>query len=322
MVMSATALKTQSSPATVYLIDASIYIFQAHFSPYVEYTNRHGNELGALYGFIQFLLQFRRRTGATHVAVALDESLFCGFRHDLCPNYKSNRELPDANLAMQLVACAELCAVFGLAAFGSKIYEADDIVGTIAKRVRAETANATAINIVTRDKDLAQLLVNPRDCVWDYSGNHKRYWQDIVRDFGVTPAQIPDFLGLTGDPVDRISGVPGVGPVKAKELLKQFSSMEGIYQNLDQVGTLTLRGAQRLQSQLAEFRASAELSKRLATIACDVQDQQEAFSQVGLADLRTTSISSQALRDFLSEYAFHQEDRDRILTSAAAISQS
>lgn len=315
----ATAQPAFSNPATVYLIDASIYIFQAHFSPYVEYADIQGNDLSALYGFTQFLLQFKRRTRASHVAVALDESLFCGFRHDLCPNYKSNRELPDENLAMQLAACAEISKLLGFTTFGSKTYEADDIVGTIAQRVRAETGQGTAVTIVTRDKDLAQLLLSPKDCVWDYSGNRKRYWQDVINDFGVMPTQIPDFLGLTGDTVDCISGVPGVGPVKAKELLRQFHSLEGIYQNLDRVSALELRGAMRLQMQLAEHRALAELSKRLATIVCDVQDKHEDFANVDLAGLQTAHADMKGLEVFLQHYAFHPQEQDRILSSATSV---
>lgn len=317
--MAKAARDAPSNPATVYLLDASIYIFQAHFSPYTEYADNKGNDLSALYGFIQFLLQFRRRTRASHIAVALDESLFCGFRHSLCPNYKSNRELPDENLAMQLQACAEVCRVFGLAAFGSKQYEADDIVGTIAQRIRSESAQATAISIVSKDKDLAQLLVNPKDCVWDYSGNSRRYWPDVVRDFGVTPTQIPDYLGLTGDAVDCISGVPGVGPVKARELLRQFQSLEGVYENLHRVSSLELRGAQRLQSQLDEFRPAAELSKRLATIVCDVRDKQEPFSRVKLATLKSKPVNMDALAMFLDEYAFHATEQERILAAAASL---
>jgi len=309
--------QTASIPATVYLLDASIYIFQAHFSPYAEYTNTRKEELSALYGFTQFLLQFKRRTRATHIAVAHDESLFSGFRHNLCPNYKSNRELPDENLAMQLTACTEICQLLGLAAFGSKNYEADDIIGTLACRLRAETENAAAISIVSRDKDLAQLLLNPKDCLWDYSGNRKRYWPDVVSDFGVKPSQIPDYLGLTGDAVDCISGVPGVGPVKARELLKHFESVEGVYANIDKVAALELRGAQRLQSQLSEFRDLAELSKRLATIVCDVQDASEAFSQVELQALQARAVDLAGLEQFLKDYGFHGGDQERILASVA-----
>lgn len=306
-------------PTEVYLIDASIYIFQAHFSPYVEYYDVNGNELSALFGFIQFLMQFRRRTNATHIAVAMDESLFCGFRHDLCPQYKSNRELPDENLALQLAACAEVCDILGLSTFGSKVYEADDIVGTIANSVRCAAGDQTAINIVSRDKDLAQLLLNPQDCLWDYSGNRKRYWADVVSDFGVTPAQIPDYLGLTGDAVDCISGVPGVGPVKARELLKQFASLEGIYADLPRVRELPLRGAVRLQSLLAEHRDLAELSKKLATIVCSVNDSKEKFASVKPAELKTNAIDSKKFARFLADYAFAAQEQDRLLNSAASI---
>ena len=147
-----------------------------------------------------------------------------------------------------------------------------------------------AIHIVSRDKDLAQLLVNDGDCLWDYSGNRKRYGSDIVDEYGVNPAQFPDYLGLTGDSVDCISGVPGVGPVKARELLRQFDSLEGVYLNLDKVGQLSLRGAQRLPDVLREHRELAELSKTPAArrkaiagvrlcVNCQAQqDEKEAFS--------------------------------------------
>ena len=308
---------TPIPPTTVYLVDASIYIFQAHFSPYTEYLNSDGDDFSALYGFTQFLIQFRRRTKASHIAIAHDESLFCGFRHDLCPNYKSNRELPDESLARQLVACNEICKLLGLVAYGSKNYEADDIIGTLANRMRLESANTTAISIVSRDKDLAQLLRHPKDCLWDYSGNRKRHWPDIISDFGVSPLQIPDYLGLAGDAVDCISGVPGVGPVKARELLKHFESVEGVYQNIEKVGLLQLRGARRLQTQLSEFRELAELSKRLATIVCDVHDHNEAFSHAELLDLQVGSIDTKGLQEFLKSYGFHPSDQASILAAVS-----
>jgi len=308
---------TPIPPTTVYLVDASIYIFQAHFSPYTEYVNSEGDDISALYGFAQFLIQFLRRIKASHIAIAHDESLFCGFRHSLCPNYKSNRELPDESLARQLVACNEICNLLGVVAYGSKNYEADDIIGTLASRMRLESANTTAINIVSRDKDLAQLLRHPKDCLWDYSGNRKRYWPDIVSDFGVSPLQIPDYLGLTGDAVDCISGVPGVGPVKARELLKHFESVEGVYANIEKVGSLQLRGARRLQAQLSEYRELAELSKRLATIVCDVQDSKEAFSHAELLDLQVGSIDTKGLQEFLENYGFHPSDQATILAAVS-----
>lgn len=303
------------NPATIHLIDASIYIFQAHFSPYVECHDLRGGQLSALFGFIQFLIQFLRRARPTHVAVAMDESLFQGFRHGLCPDYKSNRELPDDNLAMQLRGCAEVCRIFGLSAFGSKVYEADDIIGTLAQRMRTETDNKTALSIVSRDKDLAQLLTNPADHIWDFSGNYRRYWDDVVSDFGVQPPQIPDFLGLTGDAVDCIAGVPGVGPVKAKCLLEQFADLDGIYANIERVSDLPLRGARRLQALLQEHRPLAELGKRLATIVCDVVDSEETFSDIGMASLQSRDIDMVELEAFLTDYAFAPSDRNRVLSA-------
>lgn len=249
----------------------------------------------------------------------MDESLFCGFRHDLCPNYKSNRELPDENLAMQLKACAEICQILGLSSYSSKVYEADDIIGTLTNIVRQQSDGDSAVHIVSRDKDLAQLLRSDEDCLWDYSGNRKRFVQDIEEEYGVRPDQFPDYLGLTGDSVDCIVGVPGVGPVKAKELLRKFDSLEGVYLNLDRVGDLSLRGAGRLAAVLDEHRQLAELSKVLATIVVDVDDPQEDFANIELDALSSSSACLDSLAEFLHEYQFQDSDRNRILSMARSL---
>lgn len=300
----------------IYLIDASIYIFQSHFSPNVECFDDDGNDLSAVYGFTQFLLQFLRRTKPHRIGVAMDESLFCGFRHDMCPNYKSNRELPDENLAMQLNACAEICRIIGLACYSSKKYEADDIIGTLRSRMYQHSIDEIAVCIVSRDKDLAQLLKAEKDYLWDYSGNKKRYRTDIENDFGVTPEQFPDYLGLVGDSVDCITGVPGVGPVKAKELLKNFESLEGVYKNLDGISELPLRGAKGLASVLEEHRELAELSKRLATIVCEPEEKQEGFSNAVPDSLMLSGIDLQSFEKFLHKYKFVENDRDYLLSVA------
>ena len=308
----------------VYLIDASIYIFQSHFSPYVECYSRRGEELSAVYGFTQFLLQFLRRASPTHAAVAHDESLFCGFRHQLCPNYKSNRELPDENLAMQLGACIEICEILGLSAFASKVYEADDIIGTLATSVRKETIadgrDLLPINIVSRDKDLAQLLHHEHDCLWEFSQNQRRFAADIVEDMGVRPDQIVDYLALAGDSVDCIGGVPGIGAGKAKALLAHFESLQEIMESLEQVKQLPLRGANSLASKLEEHREAAELSYQLATIVCDVTDKKETFVELSMHDLQVEAVDLDELRSFLVEYQFHSEESERIVNQAQRLS--
>ena len=305
---------------TYYLIDGSIYIFQSHFSPHVECFDVNGNDLSAVYGFTQFLLQFLRRVRPDRIAVALDESLFSGFRHDLCPNYKSNRELPDENLAMQLKGCREICSILGMASYASKKYEADDIIGTLSVRMSKLLPGDPALCIVTRDKDLSQLLRTDKDYMWDYSGNRKRYRADIKKEFGVNPEQFADYLGLVGDGVDCITGVPGVGPVKAKELLRNFTSMNGIYENLHAVADLSLRGATGLASKLEAHQVEARLSRELATIICDANDRHEGFAHAIPESLEVADIDFSSFEKFLSNYKFTKNDSAHLLSVAEQFS--
>lgn len=307
---------------TYYLVDGSIYIFQSHFSPYVECIDTEGNELSAVYGFTQFLLQFLRRVKPQRVAVALDESLFRGFRHDLCPNYKSNRELPDDNLAMQLRACREVCSIAGMASYASEKYEADDIIGTLSTRMAKLLPGTPALCIVSRDKDLAQLLRTERDCIWDYSGNRKRYRADIEAEFGVSPEQFPDYLGLVGDAVDCITGVPGVGPVKAKELLRNFETLDGVFENLAAVSSLTLRGAAGLAAKLELHQAQARLSRQLATIVCDATDRHEGFAHAVPSSLDLADFDVSSFEQFLLKYRFQSEDSEHLLSVAERFSNA
>jgi 5'-3' exonuclease len=306
--------------STYYLVDGSIYIFQSHFSPHVECVDADGNELSAVYGFTQFLLQFLRRVKPDRIAVALDESLFSGFRHDLCSNYKSNRELPDENLAMQLKGCREICSILGIASYASKKYEADDIIGTLSVRMSELLPGDPALCIVTRDKDLSQLLRTDKDYMWDYSGNRRRYRADIQEEFGVSPEQFADYLGLVGDAVDCITGVPGVGPVKAKELLRNFASMDGIYENLDAVEGLSLRGAAGLALKLEAHQAEARLSRELATIICDANDQHEGFAHAVPSSLEVAAIDISSFEKFLSNYKFTKNDSAHLLSVAERFS--
>lgn len=309
--------------ATAYFVDASIYVFQAHFSPRVQCVGEDGNDLSALFGFSQFLLHFLRREQPLRVAVAFDESLFCGFRHQLCGAYKSNRELPDPNLEQQLKACAELCGILGLAAFGSRRYEADDIIGTLLRRVReAPGKDSGELVIVSRDKDLAQLVRSGREVMWDFQKNSRRAAADIRREFGVLPCQIPDYLGMVGDAVDRIHGIPGIGPVKARALLAEFASLDGVYANLPLIAGLPLRGAAGLADLLAAHRDLAYLSRRLATIIDDVEDHEEHFSVVPLENLARRPVALDRLEDFFRTYGFTPGFSSSMVASAARLNDA
>ena len=310
----------------LFLVDASIYIFQSHFSAYVQCTNRNDQDLSALYGFIHFLLQFLRRAKPVFAAIAHDESLFCGFRHALCSKYKSNRELPDDNLGMQLEACYLVGEIFGLSSYRSRVYEADDIIGTIASQIRKARSGGSLdgppqIQIVSRDKDLAQLLLTDKDCLWDFSANKRRFRSHIKEEFGVSAEQLPDFLGLAGDAADCISGVPGIGAVKAARLLQEFGTLDEIYRNLNAVAQMKVRGSGRLTTSLEENRDTAFLSRKLATIVCEVGDRDECFGEVSLSDLYVITPNLDELRSFLVEYSFCSRDSSEIVKQAAQISK-
>ena len=250
----------------IYLIDASVYVFRAYYSMPPDMTDRDGNPAHATFGFARFLGDLVERAKPHYIAVAFDESLTTSFRNQIYPAYKANRDPPPADLKMQFASCREFCRHAGIPSFSHMHYEADDIVGTLMTRCRRAGLPAT---LVTRDKDFAQ-LIRDGDVYWDYTDNaHYRYHQ-IEDRFGVAPERFADFLALMGDSVDNIKGVPGVGPKTAAALMKEFASLEEIYDNLDLVGNIQVRGSAKLAAKLVEHRDAAFLARRLTEIACDM----------------------------------------------------
>ena len=257
---------TSAGPPAVHLIDASYFVFRAYYSVGLEMTDGDGQPVNALYGFGRFLGDLLEEARPEHVAVAFDESLATSFRNAIYPAYKKNREPAPPELRRQFGLCRELCRLLGLAEFGSPTHEADDIIGTIATRLRATGLRSV---LVTRDKDLAQ-LVRDGDHYWDYAGERRFAYGDIEGKFGVRPERMADYQALMGDSVDNIPGVPGVGPKTAAALLSAFASLEELYEGLDSVGALPIRGAAKLAAKLALHREAAYLARRLTLIACDM----------------------------------------------------
>jgi DNA polymerase I len=257
---------TPAGPQPVHLVDASFFVFRAWFSVGIEMTDADGQPVNALYGFGRFLGDLLEEARPEHVAVAFDESLTTSFRNEIYPAYKKNREPAPPELKRQFALCRELCRLLGVAEFGSPTHEADDIIGTIASRLRASGHRAV---LVTRDKDLAQ-LVRDGDHYWDYAGARRFAYCDIAGQFGVAPERMADYLALCGDTVDNIPGVPGIGPKTAAALLTVFASLEEIYAGLERVGALPIRGAAKLAEKLLLHREAAYLARRLTLIACDM----------------------------------------------------
>ena len=250
----------------IYLIDASVYVFRAWFSVPDDMVDEAGNPTNALYGFTRFLADFLEHVRPDQIAVAFDESLASSYRNRIYPDYKANREPAPPELDRQFKQCRRMAAALGLREAASEEYEADDIIGTLAHDARS---HGMACTIVSRDKDLTQLLV-PGDTFWDFAGNRRLGYEDVSETFGVYPEQIADLLALAGDSVDNIPGVPGVGRKTAAALLQHFGSMDVLYANLDRVAQVPVRGAARLGERLAEHRDIAMISRDLTLIPTDV----------------------------------------------------
>lgn len=246
----------------VYLVDASIYIFRAWFSISDEFSNAAGQPTNAVYGFTGFLCSLLEQTQAEHIGVAFDESLSKSFRNEIYPEYKANRDPAPEELKRQFAWAMDVAEAMGLRCFTDQRYEADDLIGTLAVHWRER---GHPVCVVTSDKDLAQ-LINKGDSWWDFTRNRKLDPAKIKDKFGVYPQQIADYLALTGDSVDNIPGIPGVGPKSAAALLSHFDDLDAIWERVDEVRHLSIRGAASLHRKLVEHRAAAELARQLTGI--------------------------------------------------------
>ncbi len=280
----------------VYHIDASYFIFRAYHSIRSDMVDGEGNATHALYGFARFISDFVEQVRPERIGVAFDQGLRSGtsFRHGIFPAYKANRDAPPADLARQFQLCREFCRHLGLAEFASAEYEADDIIGTLAARSRAAGLRNV---LVTRDKDLSQ-LIRDGDVYWDYIDNARYQYRDIGPRFGAIPELIADFLALTGDTVDNIPGVPGIGKKTAAELFAIFGSLDELYANLGKVPALKLRGAAAVAARLLAHREAAYLARRLTGIVCDIP------LEVTLDDLKPRPPDRARLELFFDAHGF------------------
>lgn len=278
----------------LYLVDASIFVFRAYHSVPLALTDVDGNPVNALHGFARFLGDLIERVEPSHIAVAFDGAALGSFRSRLYPAYKANREPAPEDLKRQFILCRKLCPAMGVASFISDEYEADDILGTLASRMRA---HGKQVVLVTRDKDLSQ-LVRPGDEYWDYIGDERFGYGDIAGRFGVLPERMACFLALTGDSVDNIRGVPGIGRKTGSLLFRHFESLVHLYDNLERVQQLKFRNAGFVAGQLREYRESAFLARQLTTIACDMP------LEVELDALERRAPDLVALNDFYDSVGF------------------
>ncbi len=286
---------------TIHLVDASPYLFRAFFSIPDKMVGKSGLPVNAVYGFTQFLIRLIDEEEVSHLGLAFDKSLTTSFRNDFYPPYKAQRALPPAELEAQQDWCQEVGEALGAAIYVDLRYEADDLVATLCRQLEPQ---GHEIVVVSSDKDLAQ-LVSDRVSLFDFARGERYDAAKVAEKFGVRPDQIADYLGLAGDSVDNIPGVAGVGKKTAVALLAELDSLDEIYRRLDDVSTLTIRGARSLRKKLEEQRDTALLSRRLATVAAD------APAVADLDELRLDGADPELVDPLFEELEFGRI-RDRI----------
>lgn len=255
---------SHASSSPIVLVDGSSYLFRA-FHGLPPLTNSKGQDTGAIYGVISMLKSLINQYKPSHVAVVFDAKGKT-FRDDIYPEYKAHRPpMPEA-LRSQIEPLHNIIRAMGLPLIVEEGVEADDVIGTLARQA---SAAGTPLIISTGDKDMAQLvdqhvtLVNTMtNQVLDVAG--------VQEKFGVGPELIIDLLALKGDKVDNIPGVPGVGDKSALALLNELGGIDAIYQSLDRVAELPIRGAKSVAEKLRQHEQEARISYQLATIKTDV----------------------------------------------------
>ncbi|MFK8020681.1 MAG: 5'-3' exonuclease H3TH domain-containing protein [Pseudomonadales bacterium] len=247
----------------VYLLDASIYIFRNYFAMPDAWHNDQGYSLNAVFGYTQFLLRMLEQLRPQRIVAAFDESLGQCFRNDIYSEYKSSRALPDESLAFQLKACRRVSELVGIQCYAHSRYEADDLIATIARQMRR---SGRPICIISRDKDLAQLLKYPGDCLWEIVDDVRHDADAITEKFGVSPAQMIDYQSLVGDPVDDVPGVPGIGAKTASKLLQHFGSVDELLSRLTELDSKHWRGGKRLAAVLNAHQEHIYLARDLVKL--------------------------------------------------------
>ena len=268
-------------------------IYRAHFAfsknPIV---NSKGINTSAVYGFLNTLLELINKEAPTHLAVAFDTKAPT-FRSDIFTEYKANRERQPEDIQVAIPIIKDFLKHLNIKMVEKDGFEADDVIGTLSHNISKE--KKLSVFMMTPDKDFAQLV---KKNVFLYKPAFMGRGVDILgvnevlNKFKINRVdQVIDFLGLQGDSVDNIPGVPGVGPKTAQKLLSEYDSVEGIIENRNNIkGSIGLK--------IQENYESALMSKELAIIKTDVP------LDVSLSDLKIKKADSKSLNSLLDEMEF------------------
>jgi DNA polymerase I len=274
------------------LIDANALIHRFyHALP--PLTSPKGEPVGALYGLSKVLLKILREQKTDYVVAAFDRREKT-FRSDLAADYKATRQPTADDLIPQLKEAHNIFNGFGIRTIDLAGYEADDLIGTLAEKFKGEPDLQVAI--LTGDRDLLQLVDKDKvivDLIRKGVDDVVIYDETMVKEkYELAPDQLVEYKGLVGDPSDNIKGVPGVGPKTATELLKEFGTIEKIFED---IAIIPEKKAKKLVGQ----EEQARLSKKLATIVRDAP-----IENLTLQDIKIKKPTTTELKNFFESYGF------------------
>ena len=271
---------------TIYLVDGTSYIHRAYHA-IRSLTNSQGLPTNAIFGFTRMLIKLLDEKSPEYVALAFDVA-GPTFRHQIFREYKATRPPVPDDMAIQIPYIKEVVGGFNLTVLEKPGYEADDLIGTIARRATAQGFHTV---IVSGDKDFRQVL-SKHTVMWDSMNDRLTDYSIIKRDYGVEPEQIVEVMALAGDTSDNIPGVPGVGEKTALSLIQQFSSLENLFNNTHRITKPALR------RKLEQFKDQAFLSKQLVTINSGVP------LGVSIEDLRCGKPQKKRLAELFRKLEF------------------
>ncbi len=272
----------------LYRIDGSAYIYRAYHAVR-GLTNSRGLPTNATFGFTRMLIKLMQDRSPAHVAMFFDAK-GPTFRHEQYEAYKANRPPMPEDLVQQLPWIRKVTEAFNIPVFELPGYEADDLIGTFARRAEK---NGFDVVMVTGDKDCLQ-LVTDRCIIWAPMKDKVLDPAAIGEAFSLEPRQMIDVMGLSGDTADNIPGVPGIGQKTAVKLIQNFGSLDGVYEGIE---TIT---AKKQKEKLIQFKDQALLSRQLVTID---RDAPVAFDPQGL---KTRAPDDEALTRLFAELEFRQ----------------
>jgi len=274
------------------LIDAYSLIYRAYYA-FIKNPriNSKGLNTSAVFGFTNTLIDLIRKEQPSHIAVAFDPP-GPTFRHESYPEYKANRDATPEDILKSVPHIKEIIDAFNIQRIEEHGYEADDVIGTMAKWAENEGFN---VIMYTPDKDYCQLVTNKVNMLKPGRGGNEAELltpEKVCENFQIDkPQKVIDILGLWGDSSDNIPGAPGVGEKGAKKLIGEYGSIEGIYENLDD-----LKG--KLKENLENFKEQVLLSKQLVTIKTDVP------VEINFKDLELNEPNKEELQKIFEELEF------------------